>query len=110
MVVEHHVEAVFDTIVHNLLHAVHPFRINIIVRVAMHIPRTGYAHGAEALGLHEVDNLLRGLRALPGSLPVDGVADPVAGTWLHRIAEVPAGVHIGGHLHGGGLRHSANAK
>ena len=103
VIVQHDVEAVVDAVVYNLLHAVEPKGVDVVVRVAMHIPRARYAHGTETLGLDEVDDLLRGLRALPGRLPVNGVAYPVAGARLHGVAEVPARIHIGGQLHSGGL-------
>ena len=68
VVVQHHVEAVVDAVVHHLLHAFHPVGVDGVVGgvadVAAH-PRHGNAHGAEALRLDEVDDLLRGAGVLP---------------------------------------------
>ena len=88
--VEDHIHPLAVGVVHHLLHASHPCRIDCeraLIGVA--IPGSGNAHGIEPGGLYAVDELLGDGRVTPRGFTADG---------LERIPEVPADGDLAGHL------------
>ena len=105
VVVQQHIQSVLHAVVHNLLHASHPSGIDghafLAIDDMAHHPGCWNAYRLESLCSHEINNLLRRGRTLPGlfctKTTIVGVHIIRTATF-QRIAQIPPWIHLGSNL------------